>query len=257
MATRGKRTTYGAPKYAAFHLLFAQWLRNAAVPNSAYVYVTLGGTELRDIQSLNFIDRRLTTNVFSFEQDGERFGIASETAKRLSAAGIPVTVSQGDFFTYERKSPSPHIFFLDLEGICAWSDYHQRFADFFQSETIKEGDCLLITSHVGHNLGFAAIERTFAGEFAVLGISGREAVKQAYKRAHPSFTLYKALNRYTLQTQLKVACLGCIKYSDTSPMALYGYAVSAGATTLKSLVADSSTRYFSINSFEICRSVDF
>src|SRR5262245_56036005 len=101
------RLTYGPCKYAAIHLMLSRWLRLRSSPRSEYTYVTLGGTELRDVQSLYFVDPRLTTRIFSFETDSVRYRLAEETAKALQARGINVTLMRGSFFSYQRVNNSP------------------------------------------------------------------------------------------------------------------------------------------------------
>lgn len=251
------RRDFGSRKYAALHLMLARWLRSGADNNQKYVYVTLGGTELRDIHSIYFIDPGLATEIFSFESNRERFQIANESAKTLSNLGISVNLSNQNVFAYQRKSALPHIFFLDLEGICAWADYDKKIGEMFQDETIKEGDCILITSHLGHHRGLDVIQDTFAGEFAVLGINDAAEARNSYRRSHPSFTLYKALINFGLTRELALRCIGCVKYRDTTPMAIYGYMVTEGKTELKSLIHDTETRYFDMKEIRICNKEKF
>ena len=116
------RLIYGHRKYAALHLMLSRLIRLAVSHDTKYVYVTLGGTEFRDVQSLRFIDPRLASRIISFETDKTRHNLALKTATELGAQGMPLTLFNKSFFDYERTDKLPHIFFLDLEGICAWSD---------------------------------------------------------------------------------------------------------------------------------------
>src|SRR5260370_22562892 len=197
-----ERLQYGPRKYAGLHLLFSRWLRIYGDPAKPYCYVTLGGTELRDIHSLCFVDPKLGTTVTSFEVDRKRHALAQVQADQLATLGATVNLQLGNFFSYKRQSDLPHIFFFDLPGICAWGDYDARFSEIFQDEVIREGDCLLITSHLGHNRGLEEIRRHFSGEFAILRIDGNsdEQVKKTYRRSHPTMTLFKALCLNSMQS---------------------------------------------------------
>ena len=123
-----KRTHYGPNKYAAYHLIFSRWLRHYATPED-YCYVTLGGTELRDVESVSFIDRRLAVDARSYEEDRERHVIAEQTAAELVRREVGVKPLHGNIFEYDRRQNLPHIFFVDLKGICAWADYYKRFGN--------------------------------------------------------------------------------------------------------------------------------
>jgi hypothetical protein len=254
-----ERLKYGPKKYAALHLLLCRWIRLYGTPGAEYCYVTLGGTELKDIESLRFVDARLTTSVWSYETNDSRYKLAKERATGLSAQGLHISLQPATVFSHQRTSDLPHIFFLDLEGICAWSDYNERFADLFQNEVIREGDCLLITSHLGHNPGLDKVREHFGGEFAVLGLdeSDDNVVKRVFRRAHPSMTLFKALSLNRIQSELSVRCFGIIKYHDTTPMGIYGYAVSGGTTELATFIADAGTNYFDIGTGQPCKPDDF
>lgn len=238
---------FGPNKYAAFHLLLARWLRQCAT-TGPYCYVTLGGTQLRDIPSVGFIDSGFTQDVWSYENDGDRYRLAEKTAVGLKAEGISVQLQHASIWNHTRSSELPHLFYIDLLGVCAWSDYDARLGAMFQNEVIREGDAILITSHLGHNLGLPAIREHFGGEFDVLGLdSANDAVvKSAFRRAHPSLTLFKALSLNGIQSELSVRCFGAIKYRDKSPMGIYGYSIAAGTTNLSGLVNDQSTLYFDL-----------
>lgn len=256
-----ERLQYGPRKYAALHLLLSRWLRIYGDPTKPYCYVTLGGTELRDIHSLCFIDPKLATIVTSYEVDRKRHQLAQVQVDQLATLGVTVQLQLGNFFSYNRQSSLPHIFFLDLPGICAWGDYDVRFSEMFQDEVIREGDCLLITSHWGHNRGLEEIRRHFSGEFAILGIDGSsdEQVKRTYRRSHPTMTLFKGLCVNRMQSELQLSCFGVAKYRDLdrTPMGIHGYAISSGTTNLTTLVGNQVTNYFDVNEGRLCKSDDF
>jgi hypothetical protein len=255
MAVPSVRLEYGPKKYAALHLLLCRWVRLYGNPGASYCYVTLGGTELKDIESLRFIDLKLTSSIWSYETKQSRYDLAQQRATELSATGTTIDLQCATLFSHKRTSDLPHIFFLDLEGICAWGDYDQRFGDMFQNEVIREGDCLLITSHLGHRPGLDKIREHFGGEFAVLGIdeNNNELVRSVFRRAHPTMTLFKALCLNGIQSELALSCFGIVKYRDGAPMGIYGYSISAGRTDLSSFVGDSNTHYFDIATGQLCK----
>ncbi len=149
-----RRLAYPGNKYAAFHLLLCRWLRHhaQAVP---YRYVTLGGTEFRDVISVHFVDPDLLGHAVSFEGNGGRFTLACQTAEALRAGGVQIEVQRGDILsTFIRQTDAPHIFFVDLLGICAYGDYVERFGAMFQDLTIRENDCLIITSFLPPRVGW-------------------------------------------------------------------------------------------------------
>ncbi len=253
------RLAFGPNKYAALHLLLCRWLRLYGDRGKRYCYVTLGGTELRDIPSLGFVDISLISSVWSYETNAKRFAMAKDSAVELANYGITVDLRHATVWSHRRESDLPHIFFIDLQGICAWSDYDFRFGEMFQNEIIREGDCLLITSHLGHNPGATAIREHFSGEFAVLGIDDRNDVfvRSIFRRAHPTMTLFKALCLNGIQSELALRCFGIVKYRDGTPMGIYGYAISAGKTDLATFVGDNSTKYFDVARGRLCESDDF
>jgi hypothetical protein len=239
------RLKFGPNKYSAFHLLMARWLRHHG-RKGQYCYVTLGGTELRDILSVRFMDYGLISKVWSYENDKHRLKEAQVAGARLAESGIDVEVRHGDIFSHQREAELPHIFFLDLIGICAFSDYDVQFGEFFQNETIREGDCLLITSHLGHNPGWNKVRGQFNSEFAILGIDDTDdsSVRSMFRRAHPSMTLFKGLCRNQLQSEIAISCFGAVKYKDTTPMGIYGYDVAEGRTELRSFISSVGENYF-------------
>ena len=259
MPKTAARLEFGPKKYAALHLLLSRWVRLYAQPETSYSYVTLGGTELRDIESLRFIDVKLASTVWSYETLKERYDLAQKRAAELSASGIQIDLRHATLFSHQRTSDLPHIFFLDLEGICAWSDYDRRFGDLFQNQVIREGDCLLITSHLGHRPGISSVREYFGGEFSVLGIdeNNTQLVKNIFRRAHPTMTLFKGLSLNGIQAELALKCFGMVKYRDGTPMGIYGYTISSGRTQLAAFVEDAETRYFDMATGQLCTAEQF
>jgi hypothetical protein len=254
-ASDADRLKYGHQKYAALHLMFSRLLRQASPPAGAYVYVTLGGTELRDVQSLRFIDPALTTKIYSYEHDKERHQLAAATVAALQSQGILVYLEHGSFFDFKRPDPSSHIFFLDLENICGtWGGYDKKLGQMFQREVMREGDLLLITSSLGRDPGIDEIMKAYRGEYSVLSITDQTEARKVYRRSHPAFTLYKGLNEKGLIGELLVRCVGCIKYQDAgrSPMGLYGFVIAHGKTEFKQLVNDTLTHYYDMKRFRFC-----
>jgi hypothetical protein len=253
-ATSSARLRFGPNKYAAYHLLLGRWLYRHGIQNQKYCYVTLGGTELRDILSLRFVGAELTSEVWSYEDDTGRCRAAEITALELRKAGLSVRVENATIWSHQRQSELPHIYFVDLLGICAWGDLNLRFGEMFQNEVIREGDCLIITSHLGRNPGNASIRSQFSGEFDVLGIDDQDAksVRNVFRCAHPSMTLFKALSLNGIQSELALRCFGVVKYRDGSPMGLYGYSIGPGRTDLSSFVQDLDTTYFDMSKGELC-----
>ncbi|HEX6748754.1 MAG TPA: hypothetical protein VF092_15760 [Longimicrobium sp.] len=235
------RRIFGPAKYAAFHLLFARWLRHFGSAER-YRYVTLGGTELRDVQNLWFIDPNLVTQATSYEIDPVRARIAAETSRKLATADPPIEVqtSRGNLFDYVREDDDlPAILFLDLEGVCAAGDFHIQFASMFQDGRLREDDVLFVTSYLGRNLGWNRIYQGLDAEFRILQLHDAESKKHWYRRAHPSFTLYRGLTRAGVQSELAVRCFGCVEYRDKSPMGLYGYSFAEGSTVFSRLVKEA------------------
>jgi hypothetical protein len=259
MAPQPGRLEYGPNKYAALHLLLCRWIRLHGTPDASYCYVTLGGTELRDIESLRFVDTKLTSSVWSYEDEPDRHALAQKNGAKLIAAGTTLELLHASIFSHSRTSQLPHIFFIDIFGIFAWGDYDQLFSGMFQNEVIREGDCLLITSHLGHRPGLDAVRQQFSGEFAVLGIDENDdkIVRGVFRRAHPTMTLYKALCLNGIQSELSLRCFGAVKYRDRTPMGIYGYAVSPGKTELGAFVNDTGTAYFDMGTGRQCKREEF
>jgi len=237
------RLRFGPNKYAALHLLLCRWLRYYSRPGE-YRYITMGGTELVDLLSLAFVDPQLMSDALSYECDGDRHALALESCDRLKESGVTVTVKKGNFFSYRREDDRPHLFFIDLEGVFAWADYHVQTGRMLQEGCIREGDALVITSHLGHNPGWPRVFSTFDGEFRLLGVGETEQKREWYRRAHPAFTLYKALQYAGLVDDIELRTFGCIEYRDTSPMGLYGFVVGAGRTHFATLVRAEDAPYY-------------
>ncbi len=173
----------------------------------------------------------MLVEALSFEGDAARFALATQTAVALGQGGLQIEVRQGNILTtYERQSDTPHIFFIDLLGICAFGEYVERFGDMFQALTIREGDCVIITSYLAARVGWPRVYETFDGEFLLLGAATDAEKKACYRRHHPSFTLYRALRRVDLEDTLALRCFGGISYRSRSSMGVFGYTVEAGAT---------------------------
>jgi hypothetical protein len=162
------------------------------------------------VRSIHFIDPELLGHARSFEELAGRFAVASATAEVLRQHGMDIEVTQGNLFsTFSRDSSSPHIFFVDLEGICAFGNYMHLFGDFFQNQTIRENDCLLITSYLPPRVGWPLVYSTFEGEFRLLGARTNAEKQDCYTRLHPSFTLYRALRLVDLQDELSLLLREC------------------------------------------------
>jgi hypothetical protein len=238
-----KRLPFGPSKYAAFHLLLSRWLRHYGKAEQ-YSYITLGGTELRDIHSIHFIDPTLVSPATSYERDRGRHLLTATELEKLQSAGVEVTAVNGDIFSCSRESAACHLFFFDFQGICAWSDYADRFEDLFQREVIREEDAFFLTSYLGRNPGWPRVFDTFSGEFSLLGATDAATRRLWYRRAHPSFTLFRALSHGRLEDEIRLRCLGCVEYKDSSPMGLYGYVVTNGRTNFRDFIIE--TPYFHI-----------
>jgi len=82
-----RRLAYAGNKYASFDLLLCRWLRHHAQA-APYQYVTLGGTECRDVVSVHFVDPDLLGQAVSFEGDAGQFALATRTAAALRAGDV-------------------------------------------------------------------------------------------------------------------------------------------------------------------------
>lgn len=233
-----ERTVFGGTKYAAYHLMLCRWLR-AFSAEGEYCYVTLGGTELRDVQNMYFIDTRLLRPAISWEARADRYALALETQHALEAQGVVIDLRHGSIFTYIREAEKPHIFFMDLPGTCAAADYDTQFGRMLQDETIREGDVVFITSYLGRNKGWKKICAGYATEFNILGVATVEEKKRCYRRAHPSFTLFRALSETSLATEIRLRCFGFVEYHDTSTMGIYGYVVEGGQTVFAQFISET------------------
>jgi len=236
--SRGPQRIFGPKKYVAFHLLLSRWLRHfGSAPT--YCYVTLGGTDLQDVQDVWFVDSKLAVEAVSYEALPERAALAERTSAFLKEQGVDVQTIKGDFFDFVRKRDEPHIFFLDLEGICIGGDYDRRFGEMFSTQRFREHDAIFITSYLGRNPGWPRLFEMFDGEFRVLGLTDDADKRACYRRAHPSFTLYRGLARMDLHGELELECFGCLEYRDTSTMGVYGYCVRGGQTDFARFVSNA------------------
>ncbi len=238
-----KRLNYGPAKYAAFHLLLCRWMRHFAQVGP-FQYVTLGGTELRDIQSLYYVDEQCTSGILSFEFRKAEYELACGTRDRIHAVGLDVDVRKGDIFKFERVGNEPHLFFIDLKGCFVLSEYDARFADLLSEEHIRPGDSFFVTSHLGARRGWSKLLDEFTNELDTLEVAGTQDRKLCFRRSHPSFTLFRALGRIGYQNAIELRCIGCIEYRDKTPMSILGYTVSEGTTTFVNLV--NNAPYFHV-----------
>ena len=239
MASRKRsRTAYGPNKYSAFHLLLARMFRHFAPSDQVYQYVTLGGTELRDVRSISFVDARLLVGAVSFEENDVRFPLAQAAAERLRESGIDIEVTHDSLFRgFTRTNPDcRHLFFADFEGRCAFADYDKVFGRMFRKGYICENDILLITSFIGGRQKRERIDEVYDPEFRILDLRSSSARHAVFRACHPSFTLYRALRDADLQDDLAIECFGFVSYMGTSPMGVYGYSISPGRTDLRSFI---------------------
>src|ERR1043165_4231006 len=111
---KSRRLRFGPNKYYALNLMLARWLRHHARQKQSYHYVTLGGTELRDIVNANWIDKLLVNSVVSYEKNKENLLLAQSVAAELTSRGVRVSLAEDDIFSYRRQSDDPHVFYMDL-----------------------------------------------------------------------------------------------------------------------------------------------
>ena len=226
-----RRLVFGPNKYYAVNLVLARWLRHYAVANQEYCYVTLGGTELRDVANVVWIDELLGSAIISYENDSARAGLARETAALMAQRGLAVSIMEGDIFCYERDSDLPHIFFVDLTGICQPIPYEDEFRDWLERDVLRAGDFLLVTSY----LGTQALMH-YDSEFRELRSFRFQEKRKLYDRCHPAFVLRRALLSTGLERELRLRPVGSVRYRDSSSMGLYGILVEEGDTSLRLLV---------------------
>ena len=230
-----KKRTFGPYKYAAYSLIVARWLSTAPRPLPQYSYITLGGTELRDIEHIGWINAQLVSSVVAYEENQSRFSLALQTATVLETKGVKVKMIEGDIFEYRRASGGGHIYFVDFEGTCAGDVVCNEFREWFENEVIQPGDVLLITSYLGRNRGWEKTLEQFDGAFRILRTSDDDR-KSMYEIAHPLFTIYRALIKSGRENELQLNSIGFIRYYDTSPMGLYAIAFEHGRVNLQSMV---------------------
>jgi hypothetical protein len=233
-----KRLRFRSGKYAALSLMAARWVKLILSDEVPFNYVTLGGTELRDVLIWHWIDNRMLSRVFSFERRRDRYSLAEKTAERLRERGIDVVVSQEDIFNYQRDEELPHVFFIDLPGVCKPTPFIDRFRKWLESGTVGPGDLLLITSHLGVRSGWERSLASYDSEFRWLGVTTSGDKQRVYGIAHPLFVLHRALLEAGLVGEIRLDCLGHVKYFDTSTMGLYGIVLSEGQTQLETLIAN-------------------
>ena len=234
---RRKRLVFGPHKYYAVNLILARWLRHYAVAGQEYCYVTLGGTELRDVANVAWIDDRLTATVMSYESDSARANMARSAAGSLRKAGLIVPIIENDIFTYERDCDLPHIFFVDLTDTCKPVPYQGEFRTWFEQDVLRPGDFLLITSRLASVRSGQALTY-YDSEFRELRSSKSGEKKRLYYSCHPAFVLRRALLSTGLEQELRLRPVGSVRYQDSTSMGLYGILVEKGNTSLRVLVED-------------------
>lgn len=226
-----RRLVFGPNKYYAISLVLARWLRHYAVANQEYCYVTLGGTELRDVANVLWIDELLGSDIISYENDSGKAGLARQTAASMARKGLAVSIIEGDIFSYERSSDVPHIFFVDLMGICKPIPYEGEFRDWLGRDVLRAGDFLLVTSYLGRQE-----LKLYDPEFRELRSFRYQEKRKLYDRCHPAFVLRRALLSLGLERELRLRPVGSIRYRDSSSMGLYGILVEEGDSNLRLLV---------------------
>lgn len=232
---RSRGLIFGPNKYYAVNLLLARWVRHYAVPAQQYCYVTLGGTELRDVANIGWIDQSLASVVISYEDDARKAKLAIAAAESLTRQGFTISVVEGDIFCYERKIDLPHIFFVDLTGICKPIPYQDEFKEWFERDVVRPGDFLLVTSHLSRVKWGAALA-CYDSEFRELRSFRFEEKRNLYYRAHAGFVLRRALLAIGLEHELRLRPVGSVCYRDSSSMGLYGLLLEEGQTSLQLLV---------------------
>ena len=237
VSARHRRLAFGPHKYYAVNLILARWLRHHAVPAQEYCYVTLGGTELRDVVNIGWIDHLLASVVISYEKNSVDALLARDTADSLSMRGLTTAIIEDDIFCYQRKSDLPHIFFVDLTGICKPIPYQDAFRDWFERDVLRPGDFLLVTSHLS-SVNWSRALRYYDSEFRELRSFRFREKQHLYYLAHPAFVLRRALLSKGLEQELRLRPVGSVRYKDSSSMGLYGIVLEEGQTSLRLLVED-------------------
>ena len=241
-----ERLVFGARKYIAFSMMVARWLSYRPSIVDPVCYVTMGGTEMFDALALAWVNERLVSSVVSYEQDRNRFRLALATAESIRKLGIDVEVRQDDYFTYRRHTAGTNIYYVDLLGTLGNAQYYDVFRNWFVDEVILPGDLILITSYLGRNKGWERVLRAYEQEFRFLKVSGLAERKEMYAAVYPGFVLRRGLQALGLDRELRLDCLGHIRYRDTSPMGLYGFVCEEGVTDLATMVCN--VRQFNCNS---------
>jgi hypothetical protein len=239
--SKSSKRYFGKGKYAALNLVLAKWLRHYAKPKRKYSYVTLGGTELYDVNNIAWIDEKLVDVVLTYEQIPDRYAIALKSATTVRSHNINIEVLEEDIFQYGRNFNGGHIYFFDFEGTFAGELYQQKFQQWFDDQIIKAGDLLIITSYLGRNPGWVQKLDQFEGIFRKLRIESFEERIRLYVSAHPSFLLHDALRKSGRDDEIKLNNFGFVKYYDSSPMGLYAFACETGSTDLRHMVEQIST----------------
>lgn len=242
--TRADATTFGDAKYAAFNLMVARWLsRNQAIA-AEHNYVTVAGSQLHDVLNLAWINGRLARRVVAYEQDTNRWKKADQRARSLGDLGVQIDVLRDDYFTYERDSDAPHIFYIDVPGVISNSHHGEQLKSWFVQGVIQPGDLLLITSSLRVGSDWKTAVEPFEGEFMFLGIRDDERRKELFELAHPGLVLLRALRRSGRDAEVRLDALGSIRYvSRTVAMGLYGFECLEGRTELSELV-EGGRSYF-------------
>jgi hypothetical protein len=235
MTMKDQELNFGPGKYAALGLMLARWLRTESAPSETYNYVTLGGTELFDVANINWIDRDLIDSVVSYEHNKPQFRLAKETASRFKSKGISVEILNDDIFQYRRRpdDEKPHVYYVDVTGVFWRRPYQAEFKTWFDREVIRPGDLILITSYLGFRIPMKARLPEFDAEFLKLRISSADEKARVYETLHPLFVLSRALIDAGLSDEIKLRCLGCIKYrANRERMGLYGMVCESGKAQL-------------------------
>jgi hypothetical protein len=234
------RLKFGPHKYAALSLLVGKWARNYSKDGQSYCYVTLGGAELYDVAYLSWIDKALTHAVKSYEQDPKKYILANRMAQGFRDKGINIEVIPDDIFQFQRRLEMPHLYYLDLLGICSPDPFRRQFKRWFEDEVVRAGDLLLITSYLGRNPGWDKVLRPFDSEFRLLRVDSSEERKRIYNTAHPLLVMNRALQDAGLHKELSLKCIGFVKYRDTSVMGLYGILCEDGSADLRAAISGIS-----------------